>query len=171
MIFGHLINKYIYIFIVGIEIKYIAPLVAYVSISMSHDSEFNQWWDNAGKWYSDNGIDRNQFSTFPFSNGINKGDILIVKGVNYDEIKVGDIIVFWSERKDPIAHRVTKKWEENGVYFFQTKGDNYKTNYVPIKSTVLDETKIPQAKVIGVVNKRIPKIGWLKINYVEFLNT
>ena len=68
-------------------------------------------------------------------------------------------------------HRVTKKWEENGNQYFEAKGDNYKTNPMPIKSQALDETKISQDQVIGKVSKRIPKIGWIKIKYLGLLSS
>ncbi|MEK6983808.1 MAG: signal peptidase I [Nanoarchaeota archaeon] len=171
MIFSSIINKFILFPLLGSFLNTSHPVVAFVSESMTHDENFDDWWTNAGNWYSNAGIDKNKFSIFPYKNGINKGDLLIIKGANYDEIQIGDLIVFWSTRKDPIMHRVTKKWEENEIQYFETKGDNHKTNPIPIRSAILDETKISYDQVIGRVSKTIPKIGWVKIKYAEMLNS
>ena len=94
---------------------------------------------------------------------------MVLRGKNAEDIKIGDIIVFWSARKDPIIHRVVKKWQENEVYYFQTKGDNYVTNPTSIKSSMLDETRISQDKVIGNAVFKIPFLGYIKIWFVEFV--
>ena len=100
------------------------PVVAVVSESMEHNGNFNVWWGDSGKWYISNNIKKDDFGNFPLVSGFNKGDIMALKGKNPENIKIGDVIVFWSERKDPIIHRVVKKWQENGIYYLQTKGDN-----------------------------------------------
>ena len=120
------------------------PVVAVVSESMEHNSNFDVWWEKSGKWYIENGIKKEDFSDFSLKNGFDKGDIMVLKGKKHEDIKIGDVVVFWSIKKDPIIHRVVKKWQENGVYYFQTKGDNYKTNPVSIKSSFLDETKVSE---------------------------
>ena len=168
MIFSSMINKFIVFPLLGYVLNTSYPLMIFVSESMAHNEKFDEWWTNSGSWYSTNGIDKNAFSNFPYKEGINKGDLLIVKGLDYNEIQIGDLIVFWSARKDPIMHRVTKKWEENGNQYFEAKGD---TNPMPIKSQALDETNISQDQVIGKVSKRIPKIGWIKIKYLGLLSS
>ena len=145
------------------------PVVAVVSESMEHNSDFNDWWEKSGKWYAANGIDKGDFKGFPASNGFNKGDIMVLKGRNPESIEIGDIIVFWSAKKDPIIHRVVKKGQENDIYYFQTKGDNYKTNPVPIRSSVLDETRINQEQIVGNAVLRVPLLGYIKIWFVELL--
>ena len=146
------------------------PVVAVVSESMEHNANFDDWWQSSGKWYAGNGIDKEDFANFPLKNGFSKGDIMVLKGKAPEDVKIGDIIVFWSAKRDPIIHRVVKKWQDSNAYYFQTKGDNYKTNPVPIKSAFLDETKVSQEQVVGSAVLRIPLLGYIKILAVELLN-
>ena len=95
---------------------------------------------------------------------------MVLKGKKPKDIKIGDIIVFWSAKKDPIIHRVVKKWQENNIYYFQTKGDNYKTNPASIKSSFLDETRVSEEQVVGNAVLRIPLLGYVKIWFVDILN-
>src|SRR3989338_3469972 len=143
------------------------PVVAVVSESMEHNNGFDGWWEKSGRWYIDNGIKKDVFEYFPLKNGFNKGDIMILKGKNAENIKIGNVIVFWSAKRDPIIHRVVKKWQLNNTYYFQTKGDNYKTNPVSIKSAFLDETNISEEQIVGNAVERIPLLGYIKIWFVE----
>ncbi|MBW2966095.1 signal peptidase I [Candidatus Woesearchaeota archaeon] len=152
------------------------PIVAVVSSSMEHDGSFDQWWSSKAmcdstvctqkEFYSDIDITKQQFLTFKFKNGFNKGDIMLLKGTSPEKINIGDVIVFQNKRPDPIIHRVIKKRKENGIYYFQTKGDH---NSKSVNSTLLDETKIPQNKVIGKASFRVPYLGWIKIAFVGLL--
>lgn len=145
------------------------PVVAVVSESMEHNSNFDGWWQKSSAWYINNGIEKEDFGDFSFKGGFNKGDIMVLRGKSAEDIKIGDIIVFWSAKKDPIIHRVVKKWQETDDYYFRTKGDNYMTNPVPIKSSFLDETKIGQDQIVGNAVLRIPMLGYIKIWFVKFL--
>ncbi|MBI2658614.1 signal peptidase I, partial [Candidatus Woesearchaeota archaeon] len=111
-----------------------------------------------------------EFDGFPLKNGFNKGDIMVLKGKKPENIEIGDVIVFWSAKRDPIIHRVIKKWHDKDIYYFQTKGDNYKTNPMPIKSSFLDETSVSQEQVVGNAILRIPLLGYVKIWAVELFN-
>lgn len=142
------------------------PIVAVVSESMVHDSNFEKWWEKNGQWYIDNEIEKDEFEKFSLKNGFNKGDIMVLKGKKPDDIGVGDVIVFRSTRPDPIIHRVVKKWQKNNEYFYQTKGDN---NQGSIKNNILDETNINQDQVIGKALVKIPFLGYIKILFVELL--
>ena len=146
------------------------PVVAVVSESMEHSGNFDDWWNNGGQWYIDNGIKKEDFAKFSLTSGFNKGDIMVLKGKKSKDINVGDIIVFWSAKKDPIIHRVVKKWQENNIYYFQTKGDNYKTNPSSIRNLFLDETRISEDKIVGNAVARIPFLGYIKIWFVDLLN-
>ena len=155
----------------GFALSTTHPVVAVVSGSMEHEGSFGKWWENAQNGYS---ITKSEFERFPIKNGFNKGDIMVLKGKKPENIKVGDIIVFWSSglnpetgNREPIIHRVVRKWDEGGVYYFQTKGDNYRTNPVSIKNSYLDETKIIQEQVVGNAVFRIPFLGYIKIWFVE----
>lgn len=145
------------------------PVVAVVSESMQHDGNFEEWWKSSGKWYTANGISKDDFAGFPLKNGFDKGDIIVLKGKKPKSIEAGDIIVFWSAKKDPIIHRVVRKWQEESIYYFQTKGDNYKTNPISIRNSILDETRISQEQIVGNATIRIPFLGYIKIWFVELL--
>ena len=142
------------------------PVVAVVSESMEHNNRFDDWWQKSSNWYANNSINKENFDKFPLKNGFDKGDIMVLKGKKPENIEIGDVIVFWSAKQDPIIHRVVKKWQDNGVYFFQTKGDH---NPNSIKSSFLDETKVSQEQVVGNAILRIPLLGYIKILFVEIL--
>src|SRR3989344_6252583 len=94
------------------------PVVAVVSESMEHNNGFDGWWSKGGEWYTANNIKKEDFEAFPLKNGFNKGDIMVLKGKKAEDIKVGDVVVFWSAKRDPIIHRVVKKWQDKGDYYF-----------------------------------------------------
>ena len=142
------------------------PIVAVVSGSMEHDGSFDNWWSSQEKWYSSYDISKDEFFSFNFKNGFNKGDIMILYGKQPKDIEVGEIIVFRSSRPDPIIHRVVKKWEINGKYYFQTKGDH---NVDSIKSIGLDETNIIEDNYLGKAVVRVPLLGYIKIWFVELI--
>jgi signal peptidase I len=140
------------------------PVVAVVSGSMEHDGNFDYFWDLHGTFYLPYNITKEGFSKFKFKNGFNTGDIMVLRKADPTKLKVGDTIVFKSNKPDPIIHRVIAKWQENGVYYFRTKGDhNSDINY-----NVLED-KISQDRLIGRAAFRIPYLGYVKIWFVEFL--
>ena len=143
------------------------PIVAVVSSSMEHNHQLDKWWDLNKEWYLNEDITRADFQIFSFKNGFNRGDIMVLKGKKPADIKTGEVIVFKSGRPDPIIHRVVKTWEENGTYYFQTKGDNNRDSII---SAYMDETKIIQERVIGKAVFRIPLLGYIKIWFVELIN-
>ncbi|MBI2108544.1 signal peptidase I [Candidatus Woesearchaeota archaeon] len=162
------------------------PVVAVVSESMEHKANFDGgskfrlcdktfdksggmgfdgYWDACGSWYELNmGITKDEFKGFPFRNGFNKGDIMILKGSDPDRIKAGQVIVFRSSKPDPIIHRVVSSKNENGQYLFQTKGDH---NRAQIKDSLIDETNIRQSQVIGKAVFRIPFLGYVKLWFTQ----
>ncbi|MHA1581757.1 MAG: signal peptidase I [Candidatus Baldrarchaeia archaeon] len=96
---------------------------------------------------------------------LHEGDILIVKGVDPEDIKIGDIIVFESSESTPhispnrtVVHRVIdiKYDEKQGQYLYLTKGDNNKTNPIP-------DGWVPYKDVYGKVIFRIPRVGIISI--------
>ena len=68
-----------------------------------------------------------------------KGDLMIAKATNYDATAVydlGDIVTFRSKDSATneymlIAHRIVDVVDNNGVYSYQTQGDNRETSPVP----------------------------------------
>jgi len=129
--------------------------------------DLSGYWEECGSWYETNtNIDKNIFSKFSFKNGFNKGDIMFLVGRSAESIETGDVIVFRSQRSDPIIHRVVKKTKESNTIYFQTKGDNNKES---IKNTKLDETKINENIIIGKAIIRVPLLGYIKIWFVSLL--
>lgn len=154
------------------------PVVAVVSGSMEHQGRFDGWWNHVcftetdlttgerktisqADIYSQQNITREQFVDFPFSNGFNKGDLMIISSARRAE--VGDILVFMTtQRREPIIHRAIGRWTGDGTTFFKTKGDwNCGTSGF--------EQEIPGESVLGKGVIRVPFLGWIKIGFVALL--
>jgi len=154
------------------------PIVAVVSDSMEHDSDFDSWWQSSEKYYAEFGIVKDSFEEFPLKEGFNKGDIMILWRANPDTLKIGDVIVFRSARTnpkpDPIIHRIVIKEEKEGKLIYQTKGDNYLTNRRQINTCFPDgciyESDIQQSQILGKALFKVPYLGYIKIWFVDLLN-
>ncbi len=136
------------------------------SCSMNHPGFWNLdlYWNEFGQWYEDRDITKEQFKEFSFPHGFVMGDILLLS--NRGDIEIGDVIIFMTNAKNPIVHRVISI--ENGIY--QTKGDfntaQLTKNNNPQK---IDETSITQDQIIGKAIFKIPKLGWFKLGIVKTL--
>jgi len=143
------------------------PVVAVVSGSMEHDGSFDEWWNSAAdggsqeEYYNALGISLIEFKEFPFKNGFNKGDVMILKKPK--TLKIGDILVFKSYKPDPIIHRIVAVDGDT----FTTKGDHNTRIY---DVGFFDETDITMDKVVGKAVFRIPYIGYVKIWFVDLIN-
>ncbi|OPX89158.1 signal peptidase I [Pelotomaculum sp. PtaB.Bin117] len=82
--------------------------------------------------------------------GIKRGDIVLLRKITGDEVRIGDVIHFHRD-KMLITHRVLEIKEDHGVKVFRTKGDN---NSGP------DPELVSPQQVKGKVIFVIPKIGW-----------
>jgi hypothetical protein len=139
------------------------PVVAVVSNSMQHSTgNFDTWWDKAGNFYEDYDINKSDFNDFTLHGGFSKGDIIILRGAEPQSLKAGDIIVFFGSEPDPIIHRVVERWEEDGQFYFRTKGDNN-------PGFVNDELRINQNLVIGKAWFRLPLLGYVKIIFMKII--
>lgn len=127
------------------------PYVVVESGSMTHNADFDGWWQKFGIWYEQHNITKEAIADYPFSNGINIGDIIIVKGNT--EYKIGDVIVFDAGAAKPIIHRVIKIYEDGN---FSTKGDN-NAEQLP------EEIIVQKNRVLGKSIGKIPKLGWVKL--------
>jgi signal peptidase I len=109
----------------------------------------------------------------PFARTLHVGDLLIVQGVNADELNTNypnsDVIVF-HEPGNPdrlIVHRIAAVQEINGKLYFQTKGDgnggsNYRWPTIPPVSEYdpwPGGQGISQDLVVGKVVGRVPWVG------------
>lgn len=148
-----------------------APVVAVVSGSMEHDGSFDQWWASESccdpgcqqrrvqsTYYTELNISENRFGEFPFVNGFNKGDIMVL--VSPQNAEVGDVIVYQaSHRADPIIHRIVSESDDTVM----TKGDH--------NCGIADfEKSIPRDRVIGKAVWRVPFLGWVKIIFVDLVS-
>lgn len=143
------------------------PIVAVVSGSMEHPGSFDDWWASRGALYEERGITRADFKQYPFSNGFNKGDIMVLRGLKKENIKIGTVIVFRSPRlSEPIIHRVIAVSElsddPSSDLSVTTKGDFNRQ----IHSF---EQDIRADAIIGEAFIKIPYLGYIKIWFVELL--
>lgn len=53
-----------------------------------------------------------------------KGDLIISKVVDYNDLEKGDIISFKTSKKFVVTHRIYEEVDENGSICYITKGDN-----------------------------------------------
>lgn len=153
-----LIIKFILIPLVSLIMATPMPIYIVESCSMYHDSDFDSWWNKYGSWYQTNGISKVEAEKWKFNSGLDKGDMVIIYG-RFD-LQIGDIIVFDSMDRRyqlPIIHRVV----DDDI--ITTKGDNGKTNPQPAEF----ERAISPEQIYGKTILRIPKIGWIKLYFVD----
>jgi len=155
LIIAFLIVMFIIFPILGLIFNSPLPVVLVESTSMLHETGFDQFWSSYGDFYQQNNITKEEFSKFSLKSGFDKGDIMIIRGVN--DYQIGDVIVFRVPgQSTPIIHRIIKI--ENGIY--STKGDHnpYQLSY---------EKSIQKSQIIGKAVGKIPKIGWIKMFFVD----
>jgi len=179
VIVAFLVIRFIVYPLLGIILGTGFPIVAVVSESMEHGlhksmlcgqpfkeyrESFDNYWQACGSWYEQQGITKEQFLDFPFSDGFRKGDVIVLWRAGRKNLDIGDILIFQGHRPQPIIHRIVEIREEEGAVFYQTKGDhNSNTN----GGGPLDENKIGEERVLGQGIIRIPYLGWVKILFVE----
>ena len=113
-----------------------------------------------------------------FENTLHIGDIIIIEGIKAEDINAeypnSDIIVYQNPTNPtatPIVHRVVAKYQINGTWYFQTKGDG---NGDPWPNTVsaaeYDSNTlwhtgqgVPEDLVLGKVVMRIPLFGHITL--------
>lgn len=174
ILLAFLIIKFIVYPGLGLVLSTQHPIVAVVSGSMEHDGKFEEWWGSAARcgdiqcrqsdFYAKYNITREEFAEYPYSNGFNIGDIMVLYGDNPEDIEPGEILVFDIGQPVPIIHRVIKRWEESGKYYFTTKGDHNNELFYAI-----GEDRIEQGQIIGKAVFRVPYLGYIKIWFVELL--
>ncbi len=128
------------------------PLVVVESCSMYHETSFENWWSSNSAFYESKNIELSDFQSFPFKNGLNKGDIILVWG--YSDYKLGDIIIFQAPTPNPLIHRLIS------LSPTETKGD-HNSGQLEI------EKNIEENKIIGKSIAKIPLVGWLKLVFFE----
>ena len=166
VIFLFIFIKLIFFPILNLTTGTTLPLAIVESCSMYHQgnffSNFDNWWEIQEDKYSDFDINQELFSEFKFKKGFNKGDILFIVGTPASKLKVGDVVVFQVEGRNPIIHRIISiEEDENGKRTFSTLGDN---NYGQLSV----EKSISEDLIIGrAVFRLAPYLGWVKLIFFE----
>lgn len=132
------------------------PVVAVMSGSMEHDTDFDYWWGAHSEEYIKYNITKEMFSEYIFDNGFNQGDMIVIIGK--DEYFVGDVIVFSGQLNYPLIHRVVSV--NNSLY--TTKGDHN----TGIRE---DEINFSEDKILGKAVLRVPWLGWIKLGAMKLV--
>jgi len=169
VILAFILIKYILFPVLGLILGSQFPVVAVVSTSMEHGGSFDDWWQSnavCGTFncyqkdvYSTFGIDKTQFKSFKFSNGLNMGDVIFLTSTK--NLKLGDTVVFFAKDGRPIIHRVIN------LNPIETKGDN---NIAQIQTNVIDEKNIQRDSLVGKASLRLPFLGYVKIGFAYVLS-
>ena len=185
-----LLVVYIIYPLLGLFMNTSLPVVAIVSGSMEHGvsadgnicgntpqrdysgrMNLDDWWNYCGNYYEEEFlISKDDFLGFPYSGGMYIGDVVFLRGVDGEDIEVGDVLIFepgnrnWYEAHGPVIHRVVEINEEGGEYYFTTKGDA--NEGVEIGDF---ERDIPEDRVFGVATTRIPYIGYPRVLLNELI--
>lgn len=166
-ILAFLIVRFVFFPLMSFAFSTSLPLVVVESGSMEHTGDFEKWWQEMGAWYADHGISKDSFKDYPFPNGFNQGDIIFTKGS--DHYEKGDVIVFRpTVPATPVIHRIV---HQNEDLTFATKGDH--NGYQLTKENNpknIDETSIQKQQIVGKALFRIPKLGWIKLFFVNMIS-
>lgn len=131
------------------------PVVAVVSTSMEHTQADETFYP----WLEENNISQGEVEQWSFSRGLQKGDLVAVHGIEFNKIKIGDVIVYKFPGEEPIIHRVVGI-EDNALI---TKGDN---NYWIDQKGNSIAPPIQEENVQGKAAVHIPLLGWVKIAFL-----
>ena len=128
----------------------LSDVTAVMTESMVHYKDVNHTYY---EWMLEHNFTMDQIENFPFPNGLNVGDVIFVKKVHSpDEIKLGDVIVFYGPRGYSIIHRVVEKVNDT----FTTKGDaNPRSAYY--------ETNIKFEDIKGKAIFKVPYLGYPRV--------
>ncbi len=79
------------------------------------------------------------------------GDLIIVRSIKPEEVKVGDVITYNMDKKFLVTHRVIEVLNDNKQMKFRTKGD---------ANSVVDEKLVSGRQLIGTLAYKIPYGGY-----------
>ena len=173
LVLAFIVVKFIFFPLLSFTLATSLPLVVVESSSMEHPSagfmgnvirtqnSFDSWWNNKGSWYEKKGLEKQEAESWPLRTGFDKGDIMLVSGRGKDP-EVGDVIIFEANQKHPLIHRIVSVDPKTGV--IETKGDN-NAGQLSIEKSIAEDA------VIGKAVIKVPKLGWLKLFFVETFET
>ncbi len=167
LVFIFIVIKFIFFPLLNLVTGTSLPLAIVESCSMYHSGNmvgnFDNWWERHESKYQTFDIDKTEFQDFTLKKGFSKGDIIFIVRARPEKLDVGDIIIFNSNQKNPIIHRVIEINEENGKYIFSTIGDNN-------EGQLSVETRITEEQLVGkAVLNLLPIVGWAKLVFYEHL--
>ncbi|MBI2043390.1 signal peptidase I [Candidatus Pacearchaeota archaeon] len=165
LVFIFIFIKFIFFPVLSLLTGTPLPLAIVESCSMYHDgnllSNTDSWFEKHAEKYSMFEIEKNDFLDFWFEKGMNKGDILFVIGANPEKLKIGDVIIFNAEQRNPIIHRIVEIKNENNERIFSTIGDNN-------NGQLSFEQNINPEDILGKpILKIAPYLGWIKLVFFE----
>jgi len=147
------------LFYIVMQLTFPYFLSVVMSTSMQHESF------SCEKYLKYN-ITCEDIASWPYQNGINQGDVVIIIPVNpYKDIKVGDVILYRGLDGKDILHRVIKIVNESNKLYFVVMGDN-NPGPIPFQK----EDKMEPERIIGKAIIRIPYLGIPKVLLVKFIN-
>ncbi len=92
---------------------------------------------------------------------IESGDLIICHTIDAQELEQGDIIAFFdpaSTSNAVVSHRIVNITSEDGILYFETKGDN---------NSISDSELVPEDNIVGKCIYVIPRAG----NIAMFMQT
>lgn len=191
IVLAYLLIKFVVYPGLGFVLDTSRPLVAVMSGSMEHkityddvtkrlemcgnvysektSVNFGYYWEQCGSWYENRGITKEDFRRFSLRNGFNKGDMMVLRGIKPENLKIGDIIVFETLMPEPIIHRIINKTRTADGYILQTKGDHNEKQIIRAMYE-FDETNVTANKIIGKAVIKLPFFGYVKIWFTNLIN-
>src|SRR3989344_3320674 len=166
VIFLFLFIKFIFFPVLSLATGTSLPLAIVESCSMYHQgvfSDFDSWFDEHEEKYTAFEINETVFGNFPLERGFNKGDILLITKARPEKVRVGDVIIFTANQRNPIIHRVIEiKENSDGTKVFSTMGDNN-------NGQLSFEKQITEEQLVGkTVMKLAPYAGWIKLVFYDW---
>jgi len=92
---------------------------------------------------------------------MNVGDVVVVNGKDFEDIKEGEIVVYDSRSEDmniPVIHRVVQKKNDS----LETKGDN-NPDQLPF------EKNVKEGQIHGVTKFSVPRVGLVKLVTMDLI--
>ncbi len=167
LVFIFIVIKFIFFPLLNLVTGTTLPLAIVESCSMHHSGNifgnFDNWWDRHELKYENLNIEKSEFQEFSLKKGFSKGDIIFIIRAKPEKLEVGDVIIFNSNQKNPIIHRVIDIRQEQGKYVFSTIGDN-NLGQLAIEQSISEDQLVGKA-VLNI----LPSIGWAKLVFYEHL--
>ncbi|KKK58370.1 hypothetical protein LCGC14_3045140, partial [marine sediment metagenome] len=122
----------------------------------------DSWWERHDSKYAKFFINNLDFQDFKLRKGFNKGDILFIVKAKPEKLEEGDVIIFSTNQKNPVIHRIVDIKEIDGKRVFSTIGDNN-------EGQLSFEKEISEEQLVGkALVKLAPYFGWVKLVFFEW---